>query len=299
MSMNTLVRAVLATVLSVSVIMPPDAYAGDTLAKIRERKSIIIAYRDSSLPFSYLDQKLPVGYAIDLCRKVADAVQRSLNMQTMDIKFVPVTPPTRIPTIVNGGADLECGSTTNNVERRQQVSFTIAHFVATVRMLVLKNSGITTWRDLRGKTVVSTKGTTPVKLMTSLNENSTLGATIKLADDHAQSFKMLEAGKADAFVMDDVLLYGLRARSAQPERYTVVGSALSAEPYAIMIRKDDPDFKRVVDREIARLAQEGEMQRMYAKWFVSPIPPSNINLQMPMGTILREMLLYPSDKVGD
>ena len=288
------------TLLALAMMTTSRPATADTMSQIQASKRITIAYRESSLPFSYLDASgKPIGYAVDLCRKAAEAVRAALKMPMLEVVYVPVTSANRIPAIVDGKADLECGSTTNNAERRKQVSFAVAHFVATVRMLVRKESGITTWKDLGGKTVVTTKGSTPVRLLTDLSDSSRLAINIKLGQDHKDAFAILEQGKADAFVMDDVLLYGLRASAKVPANYIVVGTALSAEPYAIMMSKNDPVFKRIVDMEISRLAFSGEMEKMYNQWFTAAIAPNGINMQMPMSFMLRDMLMYPSDKVGD
>jgi glutamate/aspartate transport system substrate-binding protein len=276
------------------------AHAADTLSKIRETQTITIAYREASLPFSYLDaHKKPIGYAVDLCLKIADAVRRELKLSRLDIAYLPVTPSTRIPAIVEGRADLECGSTTNNAERRKQVAFTIPHFVAAARMVVRADSGIRNWADLRDKRVVTTKGTTSVKLLTERDKVRSLGLKLVEGRDHAESFNMVEKGEAEAFPMDDVLLFGLRASSSDPSRFIVVGDALSAEPYAIMLRKDDAPFKALVDREMGRIIQDGEIYKLYDKWFKSPIPPKGINMNMPIGHLLRDTLRFPTDKVGD
>lgn len=274
--------------------------AADTLAKIRNTHTITIAYRESSLPFSYLeDNKKPVGYAVDLCLKIADAVRRELKLTRLDIAYLPVTPSTRIAAIAEGKADLECGSTTNNAERRKQVTFTIPHFIATTRMVVRTDSGIRNWSDLRDKRVVTTKGTTSVKLLNERDKVRGLGLTLVEGRDHAESFEMVEKGKAEAFPMDDVLLYGFRANAPAPEKFIIIGDPLSAEPYAIMLRKDDVQFKAVVDREMGRLIHGGEIYKLYDKWFKSPIPPKGVNLNMPMGHLLRDTFRFPTDKVGD
>ena len=277
-----------------------SANAGDTLSKIRETQSITIAHREASMPFSYLDgNKRPVGYAVDLCLKLAEAVRRELKLPHLNIRYLPVTPSTRIPAIVEGQADLECGSTTNNAERRKQVAFTIPHFVAAARMVVRADSGITNWSDLRDKRVVTTKGTTTVKLLNDRDKVRSLSLKLIEGRDHAESFHMVEKGEAEAFPMDDVLLFGLRANAQNPNGFVVVGDALSAEPYAIMLRKDDTPFKTLVDREMGRIIHEGEIYKLYDKWFKSPIPPKGINMNMSMGHLLRDVLRFPTDKVGD
>lgn len=290
-------KATIAACLCATAVL---AHAGDTLSKIREAQTIIIAHREASLPFSYLDgNKKPVGYAVDLCLKIADAVRRELKLQHLNIRYLPVTPSTRISAIVDGQADLECGSTTSNAERRKQVAFTIPHFVAAAKMLVRADSGIANWSDLRDKRVVTTKGTTTVKLLNERDKVRSLGLKLIEGRDHGESFGMVEKGEAEAFPMDDVLLFGLRANAQNPNGFVVVGDALSAEPYAIMLRKDDTPFKSLVDREMGRIINEGEIYKLYDKWFKNPVPPKGINMNMPMGHLLRDVLRFPTDKVGD
>ncbi len=277
-----------------------SAYAGDTLAKIKQSGTITIANRDASLPFSYLDDnKKPVGYAIDICQRLTDAIKKELKMPQLNVVYVTVSPSNRIQTIVDGKADLECGSTTNNAERRQQVAFTIPHFVAGARMLVRTDSGIKNWLDLHDKRVVTTKGTTTIKLLNDRDKVRSLGLKLVEGRDHDESFSMVEKREAEAFAMDDVLLYGLRANAKNPSDFQIVGDALSTEAYAIMMRKDDPAFKSFIDKEMAALITEGEVAKLYDKWFTKPVPPKNLNLNMPMGYILKDLMRYPTDKVAD
>lgn len=283
-----------------STLVPSTAWAADTLTKIRDTRSIIIANRDASVPFSYLDEnKKPIGYSIDLCNRIVEGIRRELKLPQLNITYLSVTPSTRIPAIVDGKADLECGSTTNNADRRKQVAFTIPHFVAAARMVVRTDSGIKNWADLKGKVVVTTKGTTTVKLLNDRDKVRALGLNLKEGKDHNDSFAMVERDEAQAFPMDDVLLFGLRANSKDPALFSVVGDQLSAEPYAIMMRRDDPAFKAMVDKEMARIINEGELAKLYDKWFQNPIPPKNVNMNMPMGYLLRDTLRFPTDKVGD
>lgn len=282
------------------LLLPTAAFALDTLASIRDRQSIVIAYREGSAPFSYLDENgRPIGYSVELCNKIADAVKRELKMPNLKVQMVPVDSVTRFSAIVEGKADLECGTTTNNAERRKKVAFTIPHFYSGVRALVRADGGIRNWPDLRGRTVVTTRSTTTVQL---LNERNNVRAlSIKLtegADDH-DSFRQVEDGKADAFPMDDVLLYSLRATAKTPATFSIVGDPLSVEPYAIMLRKDDAAFKKIVDAEMVRIINEGEIFRVYERWFMRPIPPNRINLNMPMSYLLRDSLRFPTDKVGE
>lgn len=274
--------------------------AKDTLGRIKENQKITIAHRESSFPFSYLNEnKVPIGYSIDICLRLVDALRRELKIPNLAVNYLLVSSSTRIPAIVAGAADLECGSTTNNAERRKEVSFTIPHFFSSVRMLIRKGSGIQNWPDLHGKTIVTTKGSTAVKLVAALNEGRQIGFKVVEASDHAESFKLLETGQADAFVMDDVLLFGFKAKSKTPDKFDVVGMALSTEPYSIMLAKDDPQFKRFVDHELARMANDGETTKLYHKWFRSPLPQNGVNLNMAMSFLLRDNLRFPSDKLPD
>jgi ABC-type amino acid transport substrate-binding protein len=282
------------------LLVPPVSGAAGTLDKVRSSGYITIAYRESSIPFSYLDDnKKPIGYAMDLCARVVDAVKLQLKMPKLETRYLAVTASTRIPAIVGGSADLECGSTTNNAERRQQVAFTIPHYISGSRILTRSDSNIKSIDDLKGATIVTTKGTTTVKLLEAAEQARGLSFTLIEGKDHAESFAMVESGKAAAFVMDDVLLYSLRATSKNPKATTIVGDFLSVEPYAIMMRRDDPDFKKLVDSTLARIINDFEINKLYDKWFMSPIPPSGVNLELPINHLLRDSFKFPSDAVGD
>ncbi len=275
------------------------AYAGQ-LDRIRVDQQIVLAHRDSSVPFSYVDRTgKPMGYAVDLCLKIAEAVRKELALPALPVRYLAVTSASRISSIVEGKAALECGSTTNTAERRQQVDFTIPHFVSAARLLVRSDSGITGIEGLAGRTVVTTAGTTTVETLKRLEARQHLGFRVVEAADHAEAFAAVEAGRADAFAMDDVLLYGLRARSSRPQDFAVVGKPMTVEPYAIMLPKADPAFKRVVDQEMRRLIASGELEQLYRRWFQAPIPPQGIQLELPMSSMLRDSLRFPTDKVGD
>lgn len=276
------------------------AYATDTMARIKETQTVTIAHREASFPFSYLSEnKKPIGYSVDICLKIVDALKRELKLPHLAVNYLLVTPSTRIPAIVEGKADIECGSTTNNAERRKQVNFTVPHFFATARMIVRTDSGIKNWTDLKDKKVVTTKGTTSVKLLS--DRDKARGLDLKLVEgrDHNESFSMVENSQADAFPMDDVLLFGFRANAKDPAKFSIVGDVLSAEPYAMILPKNDPVFKAFVDREMARMMNDGEITKLYDKWFRSPVPPKGANLNMPMGFLLRDTIRFPSDKVAD
>ncbi|MFZ6744833.1 amino acid ABC transporter substrate-binding protein [Undibacterium sp. JH2W] len=279
--------------------LPLLAEAGDTLGKIRKTQTLVIGIRETA-PFSYTDEnKQPLGYSVDLCLKVAEAIKKELKMPAMKVQFFPVDSATRFSALLDDKIDLECGSTTNNAERRKKVAFTIPHFFSSVRALVKADSGIKNWPQLRNRTVVTTKSTTTVKLLTDRNDTSSLNIKLTEGNSDQDSFRMVEEGKADAFPMDDVLLYSLRAEAKSPAAFAIVGDPLSIEPYSIMMRKDDPGFKKVVDTEMLRMIHEGEIYRIYEKWFTKPIPPKNINMNMSMGFLLRDSLRFPTDQVAD
>lgn len=268
-----------------------------TLKKIKDSGAITIGYRDSSVPFSYLDgDQKPVGYAYEICRKVADAVKAHLKLDKLEVKLNPVTSATRIPLIANGTIDLECGSTTNNAERQKQASFTNTHFLTATRYVAKKDKKLDKIEDLKGRTVVSTSGTTNIKMINEANTARSLGLTILPAKDHAEAFLMVETGRADAFVMDDVLLASLAASSKTPDAYAISSEALSKpEPYGIMLRKDDAPFKAVVDAATSALYKSPEGKALYDKWFTQPIPPRGINLKLPMSEAMVKQFASPSD----
>ena len=267
-----------------------------TLKKIKDTGSITIGHRESSVPFSYYDDKQQVvGYAMDLCMKVVDAVKRDLKLDKIDVKLNPVTSATRIPLIANGTVDLECGSTTNNLERQKQVSFTITHFVTANRFVAKKTNNLSKLDDLKGKTVVSTSGTTNIKQINELNAQRSLGLTILTANDHAEAFLMVETDRAAAFVMDDILLASLVASAKAPQDYAISTDPLSVEPYGIMMRREDPAFKKVVDDAMRAIYGSGEINAIYDKWFSKPIPPRGINLNVPMSESFKKVVAKPTD----
>lgn len=287
-----------ATVLVAALTVAGSANAADTLKKIRNAGAITLGYRESSVPFSFLDtNRQPIGYSIDLCMKVVDAVRRELKMPKLAVKFTPVTPASRIPDLIAGKIDLECGSTTNNAERRKQVAFTISTYIAGAKYLTKAASKIKGLDDFAGKTVVTTQGTTTEKILRGLDTQNVMKMQILLAKDHAESFSYVVSGRALAFFMDDILLYGQRAESDAPQDYEVSTKLLSIEPLSLMLRRDDPAFKRMVDLEIARVIMDAEIYGLYRKWFQSPIPPKGINLNVPMNFLLRDSFVAPSDQL--
>ncbi len=267
-----------------------------TLKKIKETGAITLGHRESSIPFSYYnDRQEPVGYAVDLCMKIVDAIKTDLKMPGLQVKFTPETPATRIPLIANGTIDLECGSTSNTTARQKQVAFSLTDFVTTTRFVSKKADNLRSLDDLRGKTVVTTSGTTTIKLLNDLNVARKLDLNILPAKDHADAFLMVESGRASAFFMDDVLLASLAAGSRAPGTYVISAEPLSVEPYGLMLRRDDPAFKAVVDRTMRQVYQSGEIDRIYARWFTSPVPPSGINMNLPMSAVFKKAVAHPTD----
>ncbi|HWP25308.1 MAG TPA: amino acid ABC transporter substrate-binding protein, partial [Xanthobacteraceae bacterium] len=226
------------------------------------------------------------------------AVKRELKLPKLDVKLNPVTSATRIPLMANGTIDLECGSTTNNLERQKQVAFTITHFVTANRFVSKRKANLKTVDDLKGKTVVSTSGTTNIKQITEINAEKKLGMNILAAKDHAEAFLMVETDRAAAFVMDDILLYSFVANSKSPKDYVISANALSVEPYGIMLRRDDPAFKKVVDAAMIQTYKSGAIHGIYEKWFLKPIPPKGINLNVPMSAAFKKVVAKPTDS-GD
>ena len=270
-----------------------------TLKKIKDTGAITLGHRESSVPFSYYDDNQKViGYAMDLCYRIVDAVKANLKTDKLEVKLNPVTSATRIPLIANGTVDLECGSTTNNLERQKQVSFTITHFVTANRFVSKKSANLKTVDDLKGKTIVSTSGTTNIKQINEIGAQRQLNLNIIAAKDHAEAFLMVETDRAAAFVMDDILLYSLVATSKSPGDYVISADALSVEPYGIMLRREDPAFKKVVDDEMTKIYKTGAINGIYEKWFVKPIPPKGVNLNLPMSASFKKVVANPTDS-GD
>jgi len=258
----------------------------------------VLGHRESSVPFSYMDaDKHAVGYAVDLCQRLAEAVRKKLDMKSLTIEYLMVTPSNRISLVEEGKIDMECGSTTNNAERRNKVAFTVPHYITGARFMVRADDKATDIVGLEGKRVVSTKGTTPLKAIERANKERVLRLTIQEAADHARAVEMIEKGESDAFVMDDVLLYGLIASRAQPEKLKVIGKFLTIEPLAIMLPKNDPEFKAIADQEMKRLIVSREAYAIYDRWFMKPIPPRNTPLNLPMNYLLRDFWKYPTDQV--
>jgi glutamate/aspartate transport system substrate-binding protein len=294
----TLARLALALLASATLAAPALAQDG-TLKKIKDSGSITIGHRDASLPFSYYDDKQqPIGYAMDLCMKIVDAVKAELKLPKLEVKYQLITSANRIPLMANGTIDLECGSTTNNIARQEQVWFTITHFVTANRWVAKKSSNVKKLADLKGKTIVSTAGTTNIKQITEINAAQNLGMNIISANGHSEAFQMVETGRAVAFVMDDILLAGLAAQARAPGDYEISADALSVEPYGIMLRKDDKAFKAVADKAMSDTYKSGQINAIYSKWFENPVPPKNVNLTLPMTAAFKKVVANPTSS-GD
>jgi len=288
----------LTTTLSLLALAAPAfAQTPGTLDKVKQSGAITLAYRESSIPFSYLDDKAqPVGFGHEICLKIVDEVKKATGRSDLKVNLQAVTSANRIPLLQNGTIDIECGSTTNNSTRGKQVQFAINYFYTGTKFLVKTGTTVKTIEDLKGKTIVSTTGTTNFQILRTLNEEKKLGMELLGAKDHAESALMVQTGRAVAFGMDDILLYGLRASAQNPAELAVVGDAIQVEPYAIMLRLDDPAFKKLVDGTLAGLMKSGEFAKLYTKWFQSPIPPKGINLNAPMSPELIDNLKALSDK---
>ena len=268
-----------------------------TLKKIKETGAITVGHRESSIPFSYLDDKQqPIGYAMDLCMKIVNAVKAELKLPNLKVNLQPVTSGNRIPQLQAGNIDIECGSTTNSVERQKQVSFGPTYFVINVTAAVKKASGIKQLADLKGRTISTTSGTTSVPLLKQYEKTKSVDIKEIYGKDHAESFLLLSQDRSAAFVMDDILLAGQIANAGRPGDFMIIPESLRQEPYSMMLRKDDPQFKALVDKTIGGVMKSGEVNAIYAKWFMSPIPPKGVNMNFPMTPAIRDAFANPNDK---
>jgi len=275
-----------------------SAQAGPVLDRIKANGRLVIGHRDASVPFSYLDDdRKPVGYAIDLCLKITEALRKKLSLTSLAVDYVPLTSATRIAAVADGKVDLECESTTNNAERRQKVAFAVPHYITGARYLVRADSPIQELTGFEGKTLASTAGTTPLKAVIGANRERLLGIRIVEVPDHVRGVEMVEKGEADGFVMDEVLLVGLVASRPDPSRLKLVGKYLTTEALGIMLPKTDPEFKQIVDAELRRLIHSREANAIHDRWFVQPIPPKGRALGLPMNYLLKDFWKYPSDFV--
>lgn len=294
MKSTRLFAALLCFVVSMPVLA---AELTGTLKKIKDSRSITLGHRESSIPFSYYDdQQNVIGYSQDLMLKIVDAIQREVKIDKLAIKMLPVTSQNRISLVQNGTVDLECGSTTNNTERQKQVAFSNSFFVIGTRLLTKKTSGIRDFPDLAGRNVVTTAGTTSERLLRKMNAEKKMRMNIISAKDHGEAFLTLETGRAVAFMMDDALLYGEIAKAKKPALWAVVGTPQSFEPYGCMMRKGDPQFKKVVDDALAKVMRSPEITKIYNRWFKSPIPPKGLNLNFPISAEVAKLFKNPNDK---
>jgi glutamate/aspartate transport system substrate-binding protein len=296
MCMSTFVRVMAAVT---GAVLAADASAQDTsptLKHIREAGEIVLGVRDASIPFSYLDDKQQqVGYSVDLCLRVVEAVRAELKRPDLRVRYNPVTSANRIPLIANGTVDIECGSTVNNAERQKQVAFSYTTYVVSTKFVARKESSLKTLADLKGKTVVCTAGTNTLGRVNELNAKHGLGMTIVTGKDHAESMLMMESGRAAAFFEDDILLTGLVANARNPADFALGTEAYSIDPYALMLPRGDAGFKRVVDATLADTFKTGAVAPIYAKWFEKPIPPKGMTLGVAMSPALKKAIERPTD----
>jgi len=294
---KTLTLAAAAVIGSALCAAPVLAQESPTLKKIKDTGSITLGHRESSIPFSYYDDKQQViGYSHEMMLKAVDAIKAELKLAKLDVKLMPVTSANRITLLQNGTVDMECGSTTNNLERQKQVGFSTSIFVIGTRLMAKKDAGVKDFPDLAGKNVVTTAGTTSERLIRKMNEEKQMKMNIISAKDHGESFLTLESGRAVAFMMDDALLYGEMAKAKRPSDWVVVGAAQSKEAYGCMLRKDDAGFKKVVDAALTKAMTSGEAEKIYNKWFMNPIPPKGLNLNMPLSDDMKALYKAPNDK---
>lgn len=295
--MKKLSTKVLASTLG--VILAGGAFTtvqADTIAKIKQSGKVVIGYRESSDPISYIVGGKPMGYAIDICNNFANTLKKDLKLPNLKVEYKAVTSSTRIPEMLAGNIDMECGTTTNSIQRKQQVSFSTNYYATEVRMAVKANSTVKDLGDLNGKAVATTQGTTSDKYIKMGAKGEQVKVTNVYGKDHSDSFAMVASGRAAAFVMDDNILAGLIAKSSKPKDFKIVGPVLSSEPYGIMLPKGDAAYKAIADKVVTGMWKNGQMAALYKKWFQSPIPPKNINLNMPMSTSYNKLKAAPNDK---
>jgi glutamate/aspartate transport system substrate-binding protein len=287
-----------AVMLALSV--PAFAQESGTLKKLRDTGEIVLGVRDASIPFSYADETgKSIGYSVDLCMRVVDHLRQALKMPGLKVRQQAVTSANRVPLVVNGTVDLECGSTVNNLERQKTVAFSLTTFIVNTKFIVKAASGIQKLDDLKGKTIAITGGTNTMAKVTEINKERNLNLSIINGKDHAESFLLLTSDRVAAFAEDDILLAGLAATSRTPNGFRLVSiEGMLADPYALMLRRDDPQFKAAVDAGLREVFASGEVQRIYDKWFVKPIPPRNVVLNFPMSDQLKRALAKPTDS-GD
>ena len=296
MKMKPFATVIATAAIAISAATQAQTPSG-TLAKIQQTGQITLGHREASVPFSYLDaEQKPIGYAMDLCARIVDAVRAELKMPTVKVALQNINLGNQIPLLTNGTIDIVCGPVTNTLERQKQVAFSNTIFVSSIRAAARKSENIKRFADLNGKNVALTSASTSVTLLGQREQEQKFETKKLMSPDHAASWLLVTTGRASAFVMDDILLASMVANSAKPDDYVLLDEALRVEPYGLMFRKDDLQFKALVDRTLASLVKSGELQNLYTKWFMSPIPPKNVNLNFPMTQALKDALANPSDK---
>lgn len=272
------------------------AAAFGSLDRIRDSQSVRIGFRDSELPFSYVDDGSPTGYSIDLCRAVVENLRARLDLPRLDIVYVPASTANRFVLMRSGKVDIECAATTNNAERRKLVDFSYPHFVTTTRFAAFAKAGVSTIADLSGRSVVSLTGTVNIEQLNAVNRTRNLNISVLLSRDHKEAFAMVETGRAIAFVMDDILLAGLVAESGDPQAFIISREAFAGpEPYGLLLPPGDPDFKAAVNAALRDIYANGQGKALYRKWFMSPIPPNGVNLNLPMSRELETIFDDPRE----
>jgi glutamate/aspartate transport system substrate-binding protein len=280
------------------LLFATEANAADTLARIKERKTIVIAHREASIPISYLSEdSKPIGYAMDICSKVVERIKRELKLPQLTVSYLLVNPSNRLLAIQEGKADFECGTTANTAERRKQMAFSIPYFFSATRLLTSAESTIKNWADLTKKRVVLVRGSPALSLLRQQTQFTFSDLKIIEASTSRAAFELLQEAKADAFVSEEVILAGVRAGTESTQQWNIVGDGIGIEAQTIMLVKDDPILKALIDKEIARMMNEGELSKLYEKWFMQPLPSTGMNYALPMGFLLRDSLRFPSDKV--
>lgn len=277
-----------------------EVHAIDTLARIKERKTIVIAHREASIPISYLSEdSKPIGYAMDICSKVVERIKRELKLPQLAVSYLLVNPSNRLLAIQEGKADMECGTTANTAERRKQMAFSIPYFFSATRLLANANVNMKNWTDLSQKRVVVVRGSVASSLLRQQIQLKFSELKITEASTSRAAFELLQGGQADVLVGEEVVLAGLRASAETPSQWKIVGDGIGIEAQTVMLAKDDPTLKSLIDKEIARMINEGELSKVYEKWFMQPLPTTGVNYALPMGFLLRDSLRFPSDKVFD
>ncbi|MBY5502435.1 glutamate/aspartate ABC transporter substrate-binding protein [Rhizobium leguminosarum] len=292
----------LAGVLSALAVTTAAAFAADSpaLAKIRQSGTISLGHMESSVPFSYYDQNQEViGYSREIQLRIVEAIKAKLGLDSLVVRNMPITSQNRIPLIQNGTVDIECSSTTHNLERAKQVAFSNSIFLIQTRLLTATDSGVTEFEDLKGKTVVTMAGTTSERLLRAMNQDRQMGMSVISAKDQGESFQTLETGRAIAYMSDDAVLAGQKARAHTPDRWQIVGKPQSTEVYGCLMRRDDPEFKKIADDVIAKLETSAEIDDLYKKWFETPVPPRGLNLGFSMSTALKALYKSPNDTASD